>query len=151
MSISAATAASAMDVAAYLLKDGDSWTHMKLQKLLYYCQAWSLVWDEKPLFADRIEAWANGPVVPSVFSVLKGKYYVSSADLPGADASHLGLTETETVDAVTEFYANRDPHWLSELTHSEKPWKDARAGLPPGERGSQEITWASMAEYYAGL
>ena len=34
-------------------------TSWKLQKLVYYCQAWSLVWDEEPLFEARIEAWAN--------------------------------------------------------------------------------------------
>jgi uncharacterized phage-associated protein len=42
-------------------------TNLKLQKLLYYCQAWSLVFTGQALFAERIEAWVHGPVVPSIF------------------------------------------------------------------------------------
>ena len=52
-----------LDVAAYILERQGSMTTMKLQKLVYYCQAWSLVWDERPLFDESIEAWANGPVL----------------------------------------------------------------------------------------
>ncbi|MCG7276629.1 Panacea domain-containing protein [Corynebacterium singulare] len=45
------------DVARYILENVDSGVStMKLQKLVYYAQAWSLVWDEKPLFNSRIEA-----------------------------------------------------------------------------------------------
>ena len=45
----------ALDVAAYILEKRGQMTAMKLQKLVYYAQAWSMVWDEEPLFADRIE------------------------------------------------------------------------------------------------
>ncbi len=51
-------------VAAYILSQHGKLSAMKLQKLVYYCQAWSLVWDEAPLFQEQIQAWANGPVVP---------------------------------------------------------------------------------------
>ena len=56
--------ATAHDVAAYILQKKGEMTAMKLQKLVYYSQAWSVVWDERPLFHEKIEAWANGPVVP---------------------------------------------------------------------------------------
>jgi len=59
--------ASAHDVAAYILKNGGRMSVMKLQKLVYYSQAWHLVWEDKRLFSDRIEAWANGPVVPNLY------------------------------------------------------------------------------------
>ena len=49
------------DVAEYILKLHGPMTVMKLQKLCYYAQAWSLVWDDRPLFKERLEAWANGP------------------------------------------------------------------------------------------
>ena len=55
--------ADVFDVAKYILEKQGSMTTMKLQKLVYYSQAWSIVWDEKPIFAERIEAWASGPVV----------------------------------------------------------------------------------------
>jgi hypothetical protein len=51
---------SAHDVAAYILKQTGEITAMKLQKLVYYSQAWSLVWDEEPLFSERVEAWRMG-------------------------------------------------------------------------------------------
>lgn len=53
------------NVARYILERQEGRVStMKLQKLVYYAQAWNLVWDEKPLFNSRIEAWANGPITP---------------------------------------------------------------------------------------
>ena len=40
---------------------------MKLQALLYYCQAYMLAMAGKPIFSDPIEAWECGPVVESVY------------------------------------------------------------------------------------
>jgi len=55
------------DVAIYIMEQCGPMTAMKLQKLVYYSQAWHLVWDEEPLFSDPIEAWANGPIVRSLY------------------------------------------------------------------------------------
>ncbi len=41
--------ATVFDVAAYILENTGSISTMKLQKLCYYSQAWSLVWDDKPI------------------------------------------------------------------------------------------------------
>jgi uncharacterized phage-associated protein len=70
---------SAKDVAAYILQRLGPMTTMKLQKLLYYCQAWSLVWDEEPLFYEAIEAWANGPVVREVFEEHRNMFNIDRA------------------------------------------------------------------------
>ena len=67
------------------------------------------------------------------------------------DPSALSRKERETVDAVLKFYGDKTSHWLSILTHRERPWLDARQGLDPSERSGAEITLASMAEYYGGL
>ena len=48
---------SIFDVAAYVLDKLGVMTTMKLEKLCYYSQAWSLVWDERRLFPERFEAW----------------------------------------------------------------------------------------------
>ena len=40
------------DVASAILNRLGEMTAMKLQKLVYYSQAWHLVWEEKPLFVD---------------------------------------------------------------------------------------------------
>ena len=124
-------------------------TAMKLEKLVYYAQAWSLVWDEKPLFRARIEAWANGPVVPQLYRRHRGKFQLSS--WPDGDSSALTQVQRDSVDAVCSFYGSKGSQWLSDLTHSEKPWLEARAGLDPGERGNAEITQAALAEYYGSL
>lgn len=141
--------ASVHDVAAYILQQRGTITAMKLQKLVYYAQAWSLVWDERPLFDARVEAWANGPVVPALYNLHKGQFKLST--LQRGDASKLRPRERETVDAVLAFYGDRSSQWLSELTHREAPWKDARHGLEAGDRGNREISLASMAEYYGSL
>lgn len=47
--------------------------------------------------------------------------------------------------------ANKTAQWLSDLTHLETPWKEARKGLIPGERGASEISLSTMLEYYSGV
>lgn len=139
------------DVAAYVLKKRGAMTHLKLQKLVYYAQAWSLVWDEKPLFADKIEAWANGPVVPRLYDRLRKTFRVDPATMGCGNPDKLSATQRATLDGVLDFYGKRSSQYLSDLTHMEDPWKNARGGLAPGERGSREITHAAMAEYYSSL
>jgi uncharacterized phage-associated protein len=137
------------DVVAYILARQGGMSAMKLQKLVYYAQAWSLVWDDQPLFRARIEAWANGPVVPSLYRMHKGQFRIST--WPAGDPSKLTKDERDTVDAVVSYYGKRSAQWLSDLTHAEKPWKDAREGLEAGQRGDNEITLASMMEYYSTI
>lgn len=141
--------ASVHDIAAYILDRLGSMTAMKLQKLVYYAQAWSLVWDEQPLFEAQIQAWANGPVVYELYQRHRGQFVVGP-DWPG-NPNALQDRERETVNAVLKFYGERSAHWLSELSHREAPWRDAREGLQPGERSSQTITHAAMQEYYSSL
>lgn len=143
---------SAFDVVHYILSKCKVISPMKLHKVLYYCQAWSLVWDGKPLFSEKIEAWANGPVVRDVYAQYRLQYAINS--LPeGSKASkdNLSTTQKETVDAVWSFYGDKSPQWLSDLTHSESPWQHARQGIPDGERGDREIPLALMEEYYSSL
>jgi len=142
-------AASAHDVAAYILAQQGSMSAMKLQKLVYYSQAWHLVWDEEPLFGERIEAWANGPVVRELYREHRGQFTVSS--WPKGDVSRLTQSEKDTIDIVLNHYGDKRAAWLSELTHMEAPWREARQGLLPGTRSGREITPASMAEYYESL
>lgn len=141
--------ATADDVAAYILEKCGRMTAMKMQKLAYYSQAWHLVWEEQPLFTDRIEAWSNGPVVRSLYAGHRGQFTVSS--WPRGDSSRLVDAERSTIDAVLDFYGGRSAHELSELTHFEQPWRSARGDLPMGARSSSEITVTAMAEYYDGL
>ncbi len=140
---------SANDIAAYILRRDGEMTAMKLQKLVYYAQAWSLVWDEKPLFSERIEGWANGPVIRELYNQHRGQFLVTN--WPHGNADSPATQERETIDAVLDFYGHRTSQELSDLIHREEPWRQARRGLSPRERGDREITLASMDEYYGSL
>lgn len=137
------------DVAAYILEQRGPMTAMKLQKLCYYAQAWYLVWEERPLFNERIEAWANGPVCPELYRQHRGRFQLT--EWPDGQPGVLDARQKDDIDIVLDFYADMPAHELSELTHREPPWHDARDGLRPGDRGSREITHAAMAEYYESL
>jgi uncharacterized phage-associated protein len=141
--------ANVFDVAKYILQKQGEMTTMKLQKLVYYCQAWSLVWDDKALFDDRIEAWASGPVVPSLYKCHRGQFLIN--DLPIGNINNLTAEQIETIDSVLEAYGNKPAQWLADLTHMEDPWNDVRDGFEPGENCDKEITQASMSEYYSSL
>lgn len=139
------------DVAAYVLAKRGRMSAMKLQKVIYYCQAWSLVWDEKALFSDKIKAWANGPVVPGLYHEHKGLFEVGPENFPTRDPDALSPSERETVDAVLGYYGDKSAQWLIDLTHREAPWKNARGDTPIGAPSEAEITPAAMGDYYSGL
>ncbi|MEO5347929.1 MAG: Panacea domain-containing protein [Magnetococcus sp. YQC-9] len=141
--------ATVFDVAAYILEKIGPVSAMKLQKLVYYSQAWALVWDEKPLFDEAIQAWINGPVVPALFNVHRGQFLVTR--IPEGVSANLTASEKETIDAVLGYYGSKSSQYLSDLTHMERPWRDARADLPDTERGEKEITHAALSEYYGSL
>ena len=140
---------SALDVAAYILKKLGSMTTMKLQKLVYYCQAWSLVWDEQPLFRENIEAWANGPIVRELFNYHRGQYLISSVVIGNPDL--VNEIQKETIDAVVDYYGKKSSQWLSDLTHMEDPWKTTRIGLSEMKRGNRIVGLDVIAEYYGSL
>ena len=139
------------DVAKYVLEQKGSMPTLKLQKLCYYAQAWSLTWDDQPLFAEEFEAWASGPVCPELYEACKDVYVISAEELKQGDPSVFNAIQKETLDAVLEYYGDREPYWLSQLTHMEDPWKHARGSCKMGEKCNTIITKQSMCEYYAGL
>ena len=145
--------ANVFDVAKCILDQRGEMDTWKLQKLVYYCQAWSLVWDEKPLFSELIEAWANGPVCRELYILHKGMFSVSAQSpiWDTADPGRLTEVEKETIDSVVNYYGNRPGHWLRALTHVEEPWIVARGDTPLMEPCENEITHAMMRLYYGAL
>ena len=128
-------------------------TAMKLQKLVYYSQAWSLVWDGNPLFHDRIEAWIYGPVVRKIFNISKGEYLPRKIDRNLGNPRKLTRDQRETVDIIVRDYGKYEPEILVSLTHREDPWRKARDrhNLRPDVRGHAIIRHSDMLEYYSGL
>lgn len=139
------------DAARYILEKKGRISSMKLQKLAYYTQAWSLAWDEAPLFDNKIEAWANGPVVRDLYDKHKGRYFVTPEIIENGKSDNLNSSQKETIDAVLDAYGDKSAQWLSDQTHSESPWIAARSGLSESERGDKEIPLESIAEYYSSV
>lgn len=137
------------DVAKYILDKQGFMSTMKLQKLVYYSQAWSLVWDGEPLFQERIEAWRDGPVVRELWNAHRGKFVLDTIEFSDADA--LGEDQRATVDQVLASYGTLDGATLSRMTHEERPWIEARGETPEGDACENEITHESLVAYYGAL
>lgn len=143
--------ASVLNVAQYVLNKVGDMTTLKLQKLVYYCQAWSLAWDGKPLFDEEFEAWANGPVCPELFKKHKGKFVIEKNFLDKYKYDKFTGEEKETMNVVLKDLGGKSPQWLRDLTHLERPWKEARKGYAPGEICNNIIDKEIMQDYYGGL
>lgn len=125
---------------------GDAMTNLKLQKLVYYAQGFWLALNGKPLFADPIQAWEHGPVVPALYRDFKvhGRSAIpSSANFNAADYPP---DVRALLDEVNSVYGQYSAWKLRSLTHSEPPWVDAYTESP-----STEIFHNSMQVYFAGL
>ena len=123
---------------------GDVVTNLRLQKLLYYAQAWFLALHDKPLFSDSIEAGERGPVQPDVFGRLA---ILGTAPILRAFATwvfpkilmnHLG--------ELMEVYGKFSAFDLERLSCDEEPWKAARRSLKNG--GSGIISCDVMKHFY---
>ncbi len=144
--------ANIFDVAKYILENTGEISTYKLQKLCYYSQAWNLVWHDIPLYDSPIMAFAHGPVIKELYDYHKGQFSIKSSDIKKCKLSNI-LTDNEkdTINRVLQFYGNKTAQWLSDLTHMEEPWKNARKGIPDGQPSSEVISLNDMMEYYSSL
>ncbi|MBI3661669.1 MAG: SocA family protein [Acidobacteria bacterium] len=121
-------------------------SNLKLQKLLYYSQAWHLALFKKPLFNDEIEAWVHGPVVPQVFRFYRDYKWAS---ISKGDPSTLRSNIEAHLEEVWRAYGHLSGYDLERLTHSEDPWRQARQGIAPDESSHAVISKESMQRFYA--
>ena len=77
------------------------------------------------------------------------RHVLPATSWPQGDPEALSPDQRETVDAILQSYGTKGAQWLSEQTHGEQPWQDARAGLAPGRRSSAHIDGESMRRFYA--
>jgi uncharacterized phage-associated protein len=146
--------AKAIDVAQYLIylaasePEPESLTHMRLQKLLYYVQGWSLALRNRPMFPERIEAWAHGPVVPNLYPRFAdfGDKPISPEDM--LVSGRLSQRDREFIESVWEAYKAYSSSSLRAMTHDESPWRDARGKCGPADRCTNEITPAAMRKFF---
>jgi len=104
--------------------ESDPLTQFRLQKLLYYAQAWSLVLRETELFTEEICAWKNGPVVEEVYRKLPdGRCAAYVAEDAFANAPALDPEEAAFLKSFWEAYSGYSASQLYRMTHSEMPWQ----------------------------
>jgi uncharacterized phage-associated protein len=147
--------AHATEVARYLAyiaaneEEPDYLTNLRLQKLLYYVQVWSLVMRGKPMFPEKIQAWVHGPVVKQVYREFasKGNLPIMPEDL-GELRFNISSQDRKFVASVWDSYKGYSASKLREMTHQEDPWKNARKGYGPADKCEKEITRAAIMEYF---
>lgn len=135
-----------MDAARYLinLSYGENYyslTPLKLQKILYYVQGWSYVWDGVPVFDEEFEAWQYGPVNREVYE--KFKEY-KNREIPQAEGripANAKQSELETIESVWRDYGDETASNLVSMTHSEAPWREAY-------QSGSNITNEAIREYF---
>ena len=158
------------DLARYtilrLIQNGNTICPLKLQKVLYYMQAWHLVYFEREntLFEDIPEAWVNGPVYRQIYDTYRhiGIYdQISLQDVNSTEGTlsedisqlkdklNLSQTQYEFIESILRHYGTMSHDRLVFLTHSQKPWNDARIGLEPFEYTDQKISLDNMYNYYS--
>jgi uncharacterized phage-associated protein len=123
---------SVLEVAEYILakyqsvdelKD-DPITHMKLQKLVYYTQGFSLALYGAPMFEEALEAWPYGPVSPDLYSRYKKFDRNPIATDKTPDEAALGLSEDQiaAADLVVTLYGLLTAAFLSKMSHADEAW-----------------------------
>lgn len=142
--------ANVFDVAQYILEKEGEMTAMKLQKLVYYSQVWTLVWDEEPLFIDEIQAWSNGAVVPALFRVHRRMFKVGKNTFDG-NIKNLSQGQKDNIDKVLGHYGDYSAQQLSDINHQEAPWVNARGDLHPMDISNSKITHGDILEYHSGI
>lgn len=124
-------------------------TNKKLQKLLYYSQAWSLVLLNKKLFTDPIEAWVHGPAIKKVYEFFKGYGFQEiPSEFDDSCLASLKNDETKILDTIWDVYGKYDGNYLEVLSHSESPWQLARKGSEPFESSKNIISTDEMKAFY---
>lgn len=119
---------------------------MRLEKLVYYAQAWHLALTDEPLFVDELEAWRNGPVVRELWERHRGRRRVDA--WPAGDPEKLKGESRQVISLVCQVYGRLSGDELSELTHSEAPWRQARGDLAAEERCTTVIPKQELKRFY---
>ncbi|EOY7157832.1 TPA: DUF4065 domain-containing protein [Clostridioides difficile] len=119
----------AMDVAEYILWYCENElkrpiSNLQLQKILYYVQGEYLATHDEPLFDNKIEAWAYGPVVPDVYYSFN-KF--RSREIKGVIPERRLLFEDDELELIQGVVCERssiDVWDLVSQTHETSPWQD---------------------------
>jgi uncharacterized phage-associated protein len=146
-------AARIQDVAAYILLKDAPMSAMKLQKLCYFAYGYHLAWEDRQLFPERFEAWANGPVARELYAQHRGRFQLDKDDIVG-DPTALDDDERDSIRVVLESFRTYSAHELSAMTHRPGPWLEARkrAGLEDDlQRSNEKLRDEEIADFFGAL
>lgn len=139
----------------YILKHYGPMSHLKLQKLVYYCDAYSLAYFGKPLITDDFEAWVHGPVCRRLYDSLKDKsklysdvaYTFDGVDVDKEFNSLTSDQQSLIIDVLSQL-SSWSSFELEASTHQEPPWKNARKGYGEADKCSVVINKDDMKKFY---
>lgn len=124
---------------------GEAITHLKLQKLLYFAQAYYLANFDEELFAEDMQAWTHGPVVPSVWHVYKRYSWES---LPVGPEAVVSPKIVPYLEAIYANFSKFDAKELERITHDHTPWRETRKDLRPELKCSDPIEKKTIKDFY---
>jgi uncharacterized phage-associated protein len=141
------TASEIADYFIYVANETGSYlSNLKLQKLLYYAQAWHLALYDVPLFEEDFEAWIHGPVIPSLYE--QYQTFGWQPLLKEVQKPQFSEELQNFLKEVTNEYFILDTLELEMMTHREAPWIEARGNMPIDEPSLTIISQQSMKNYY---
>lgn len=121
-------------------------SNLKLQKLLYYAQGWSLGLNGTPLFQDEIQAWIHGPVVPTAF--YEFRHFGWNPIVIPQETLRIDTPLAGHLKSVLNAYGKFSAVQLEAISHDEAPWIDARKGLAPNVPSRSVITHQAMKVFF---
>ena len=122
----------------------ESPTPMKLQKLCYYAQGYSLAEGEE-LFSEDFQAWQHGPVIPNLYSKYKDYKWRQITEEVSIQDQSIYCFIKEIVSA----YGSYDGAMLSTMTHREKPWLEARGDLDESQGSTAVISKEALRDFFS--
>lgn len=127
--------------------------NLKLQKLLYYLQAWSLGINKERFLNCSFEAWVHGPVSRVLYDRFKDTRnlysFITVGDViyKNPEAS-IEEKDIEFINYILDNYAGFSGAELESMTHKEDPWLEVRKGLLPMQSCNNVISEETMQNYY---
>jgi uncharacterized phage-associated protein len=133
-------------IISFAQESGSFISNLKLQKLVYYAQAWHLAIKNTRLFDGSFQAWIHGPVNPDLYQRFK-RFGYKNIELD-VEKPTLDSETTDFLNELLEQYFPFDAYQLERLSHQEEPWIKARGNLDPTESCSNVILESDMALFY---
>ena len=156
-----------LDISRFIINYCDkkdySLSNLKLQKILYFVQAYYVSYTESqnPCFKENIEAWDFGPVVPVAYheykrfgsaSIPKVTTYIEfdpndfwNSKLVEYDDSVISIKDKNIIELLVDKFSQYSTTTLVRITHDQSPWINAHA-----QGNNNVISIEAIRSYFNG-